>query len=745
MSKKYKYILGVQSFANMDSGASIVKCNSNGDQLQYVAISEERLIRKKHPYTFPLHSIDYCMRYFGIKDLKEIDLLVTDWIRLKRWEISGPTYNISEFDYLKNIFKFDKSKIRIVSHHLAHAASTYYTSKFKDSAILIVDGNGSDLETTSYFYGKKNNINFLENYKNHGIGACYNAVSTRILNMGTGGEGKTMGLAPYGEKYAKKNKFKIKYDLDGIKNDFSDFMIRMPYSDILNQINPIYRQNTIKINYKKCSNKKQLINPYFSSIAYEVQDVTEKTLIHLAKDIYIKTKSKNLCIAGGVGLNSVANKKILDNTNFKNIFIFPACSDSGIPFGLAIWGYYNLKELKIKKFNETKFENAYLGNSYETKQIEQYLNKYEIKYSKENLFKVASLISKGKIVGWFQGRSEYGPRSLGNRSILADSRKSLMKDILNKRVKHREVFRPFAPSIMDIFSKKYFDLNCDSPYMLLVAKVKKKKIIPSVTHVDGTARVQTVSKISNKKFYDLINNFYKITGVPCVLNTSFNDAGDPIVESPLDALETLIKCDMDYLYIDQFLIKRNEQKNIKKLHKRISRDIKLEISNRKKLILKKLFFKYSKKKCQEFINKKNKISIYNLIFENINQTNQKINEWIDKNKKIAIYGTSDHTNLLFKIFPNLLNVNIVSFVNYQNKFDKKKENINFLKNLEKKNLNKKEFDEILISTFEYNFQIKDNLDKKKYISYSLYNNQTRSLLDIHEKKIISKFKKFNQK
>ena len=156
--KKYRYILGVQCFANMDSGASIIKCSTNGDLLDYVAISEERLTRKKHPYTFPLYSIDYCMRYFTIKDIKKIDLLVTDWIRLKRWEISGPSYNISEFDYLKSIFKFDKSKVRNISHHLAHAASTYYTSKFKESAILIVDGNGSDLETTSYFHGKTNNI-----------------------------------------------------------------------------------------------------------------------------------------------------------------------------------------------------------------------------------------------------------------------------------------------------------------------------------------------------------------------------------------------------------------------------------------------------------------------------------------------------------------------------------------------------------------------------------------------------------
>ena len=193
---KYKYILSIQSFANMDSGASIVKADLEGNLLDYVAISEERLLRKKHPYTFPLHSVDYCMKYFGIKNLKDINLLVCDWIRLKQWEFSGSTFNISEFDYLKNIFLFPKNRIRIISHHLAHAASTYYTSGFKKSAILIVDGNGSDLETTSYFEGKNFKIKFIKNYKYFGLGALYNIVSTRILGMGTGGEGKTMGLAP---------------------------------------------------------------------------------------------------------------------------------------------------------------------------------------------------------------------------------------------------------------------------------------------------------------------------------------------------------------------------------------------------------------------------------------------------------------------------------------------------------------------------------------------------------------------
>ena len=736
----FKYILGVQCFANMDSGAAILKCSTSGDFLDYVAISEERLIRKKHPYTFPIHSIDYCMKYFNLKSINNLDLLVTDWIRIKQWKISGPTFNISEFDYLKDIFKFDKSKIRIISHHLAHAASTFYTSKFKESAVLIVDGNGSDLETTTYFQGINNKINFLENYRYHGIGACYNAVSTRILNMGTGGEGKTMGLAPYGKKFANNKNFEIKYSLNGIKNCFSDFMDRMPYSDILNQISPKFRPDPIKINYKSCKNKKDLTNPYFSSIAYKVQNVTEKTLIHLAKDIQKKTKSKNLCIAGGVGLNSVANKKILDNTKFKKIFIFPACSDSGIPFGLVIWGYYNLKELGIKKFKKTKFENAYLGNSYKPKEIKYHLDKYKIVYSKESTNKVAELISQGKIIGWFQGRSEYGPRALGNRSILADSRRPEMKDILNKRVKHRESFRPFAPSIKIENSKEYFNLDCPSPYMLLIAKVKKKRIIPSVTHIDGTARVQTVSSVSNKKFYGLIDNFQKITGVPCILNTSFNDAGDPIVETPLDALETFFKCDMDYLYLEEYLINRKNQKNIQKVLKKIKKDIKIEIDKKRKVILKKYFNNYSKKNCKKFINNKNQMSIYNLVFENINKFELQIKKWISLEKKILIIGTQNHTKLIYKLFPDMAKLNVIGHVNYK-KISKNK--LNFLRNISYKKLDKEKFDEIFVSTFEYNFDVLEDLKDFKYNIYSMYDNKNRSLLDIHKKNIISIFKNYN--
>ncbi len=546
-----KYILGIQSYANHDSGASIVKLNTKNNSISYVCISEERLIRKKYPYTFPIYSIGYCMEYFGIKNINKIDLLVADWIKIKRWFRSGPSYSYSMFDYLKEKFKINKNKIVQIDHHLAHAASVFYTSGFQESAVLIADGLGSDLETTTYYKGIKNKLIEIEKYKSHGIGAAYKAVTEHILNLGIGGEGKTMGLAPYGEKH--KGKLNIKMSLSGIKNDFNRFMKRQPLADILNQISDHYRPDPLKVAHKLCDNKKHL-NPYFSGVAYDIQSASEKVMTHLGKDIQKKIKSKNICLAGGVALNSVANKKLFDGSNFKNIFIFPACSDAGIPFGAALWGAIN-KYCGSKKYN-LKFENAYTGKSYKNSEIKKLLNNFNIKFSKYSSENIANLLSKGKVIGRLSGGSEYGPRALGNRSILADARNKKMRDYINKTVKHREIFRPFAPSILEEENKKYFDLKTSSPYMLLVAGSKKSNKIPSAIHVDGTARVQTVNREQNINFYNIIKAFHKLTGVPCVLNTSFNDAGEPLVETPLDALLCFLKTKIDFLILEDHLISR---------------------------------------------------------------------------------------------------------------------------------------------------------------------------------------------
>jgi len=722
-----KYIMGIQSFANQDSGACIIKCSNDGKILDYIAISEERLIREKYPYVFPVHSIGYCMDYFGLQNLDQINLLISDYIRIKRWFNSGPGYNISDYDYLKIKFDLDPRKIRTITHHMAHAASTFYPSGFDEAAILVIDGNGSDLETTSYFYGKDLNIKLIENFKYHGIGACYSSVTKNILNLGTGGEGKTMGLAPYGEKNDKV--LYIDAHLDGIKNDFSGFMKRMSHSDVLNQMDPRNRIYLFKRKYRKCKNEKELLNPYFSRVAYDVQKETERVLVHLANDLYSKTGSKNICIAGGVGLNSVSNKIMLDKCAFENIFIFPACSDAGIPFGLAIWGYYNCNDISGFKKKKLQFRNTYIGIEYSDEYTKNMLGKYNISNSEAKLNQIAELISKGKIVGWFQGGSEYGPRALGHRSILADSRDKNMKDILNLKIKHRESFRPYAPSVLEEYCSEYFDLDCESPYMLLIAKVKKPKVIPAVTHMDNTARVQIVTKRDNDIFYDLIKEFYKITGVPCILNTSFNEAGESIVETPEDAVMCFLKSKMDYLVIGKYLLAAKKIQDKDRIFNHMVMDRKEKIKARRNELIKLYFKGYNDEERDYFIAESNKISEWYVKYKCKYELERKVLSWIESNKKILIVGTRDHTMVLPKTINYFCLLNIVGFCNFKNYFDSKRsDSIDYpeYKLEDTKNI---DYDEILISSFEYNFEIYDYLSKADLgkAIYTIYDNTSRDL------------------
>lgn len=725
--KKLTYILGIQSYASHDSAACILKFDKKGKILDYIAISEERLLRKKHPYTFPILSIVYCLKHFKLRSLKDIDYIFSDWIKINRWIRSGPNYNYQKFDYIKEKLNFEKKKIIQIYHHLAHAASTYYPSLYKEAAVLIVDGMGSDVETNSYYIGKGKKLNLIERYQYSGIGSVYGRVTNDILNLGTGGEGKTMGLAPYG----KPNKnIKIKYKFKGIATNFSEYMNRMPHSDVLNQINDNFRHNPIIGKYKTAKKNDQL-KKYFADYAYAIQNVCEKTMVHLGKDIQKKTKSKNICLAGGVALNSVANHKLFQKTKFKNIFIFPASSDCGLPFGLTLWGYYNFFKIKHKKIS---FNNAYTGTDYSENETFKLLNKFKVKYFKTNPKKIAELISNGNVIGNFYGKSEYGPRALGNRSILADPRNTKMRDYLNKEVKHREMFRPFAPAILENKSNQFFDINY-SPYMLQVAKAKKYKKIKSVCHVDKTARVQTVNKNQNKNFYNIINEFYKKTKIPCVLNTSFNDAGEPIVETPIDALICFLGTKIDYLVLKNILIEKDQINNPKRLRKILVkyRDKQINIDQEKAIkILTKNFSEKEFKKKKKYEN--NKAINYTL-----NRPVSGLKAFFKtklKDKKTLIIGTNDHTNILIKIFPHLKNQQIEYFEIKKNDIYQNKKKIASLKIIEKVNYDK--YDNILISSYQHLYEINNQIDKK-YRSkiYFPYDNSCRSIIDFY---FIKKFK-----
>ena len=734
-NKNYKFILGIQCFATMDSGACIMRTNKNSNSYDYVAISEERLIREKHPYTFPLHSIKYCMDHFNLKSFNEINLIISDIIREPVWHRSGPSYNVNEFDYLKSILKFPEEKIVQINHHLAHAASVYYTSGFKNSAILIVDGNGTDLETNSFYEGKNDKIKLIDKYKGRGIGVVYNVITKDCLNLGTGGEGKTMGLAPFGEKGKPILDF-TKVIYDGIETDYSSVLRRMPFSDILT----LSGKNIIKktnIRLPKRQKSEDVLNHKWKRIAFDVQNETEKCLIHLGKEIKKRVKSNNICIAGGVALNSVANQKLFDNTKFKDIFVYPACSDAGIPFGLCIWALYNHPKFKIHKRKIFKLKNAYTGITYKNDEIESTLKKYKIKSKKINLKDVAKYLSEGKIIGWFQNGSEYGPRALGSRSILADSRNPKMQDIVNNRVKHRENYRPFAPSVLEEDYKKFFELKRPSPYMLLVAKVKNPKLIPSVTHVDGTARVQTVNKKQNKIFYNLIKEFKKITGIGCILNTSFNNAGEPIVETPIDAILGILNMDMDYLVLgNRVLEAKNIDRNIKN---QLVKDRENHIFLNKKKALKLLTKNYNSFDRSKYFKEQKKIAYWNTLKKPLFDLNNKIKYWIKINKKIIIYGTYDQTNFLIKKVKNFDKLNIVGFKEYKSINDnidnKKRLKIPYKKI---KNITKDlSFDtEVLISSYEFNYDIERQLKKKySYINYfKFYNGYSRDIINSTIKK-----------
>jgi carbamoyltransferase len=717
---KYKYILGFQTYASHDSGASIIKFIEN-QKPEFIAISEERLSRKKHNYDFPLLSIKYCMDHFNIKKFSDIDCIVTDWIRLERWERSGPGYSWSLFDIYKEYLAFDKKKIFIINHHLAHAASVYYTSKFKESSILIVDGNGSDLETNSYYYGINNKIKLLEKYKGYGIGEVYSSVTREILGLGTGGEGKTMGLAPYG-KY--NFKIKIPYKLQGIKTDFSNFIKRLPNSDYHSQKKKPNRKQLF-FNIKK-SNEKNIMKTPYVDWAYAVQKLAEKTMVHLGNDIYKKTKSKNLCIAGGVALNCIANEKIAKKTKNKKIHIFPACSDAGVPFGLVIWGYHNI-------YNQTKrvkFENAYTGKKYKKEDIKLLLKKFKIIFNKTKPSMIAKLLSKNKILGIFQGRSEYGPRALGNRSIIANPTASWMRDHINTSIKHRELFRPFAPIVLKKYSKFFFDVE-DSPYMLRAGPCKKYKIIPAVNHIDQTSRVQTITIKQNKNIYEIIKNFKKIAGIPVILNTSFNDAGEPLVENPVDALISFINTNLDYLVLEDFSIdssklKYKESLLRKLINYRIKETNKL-YSNAKKTLLN---INFSSGHLKEVIKKRNESLLKTLGKEKIENFKNFFTS-IEKNKKYLIIGTRDHTNKLFKLFKKFKN-------RYQNVYfyEFKK---NDYKNSEKNNLKKInriiKFDtfiwsNILISSHQFQDEIRNFLYQRGIFNFDgSYKNFQTNILD----------------
>ena len=594
-------ILGISAFYH-DSAACILI-----DGKIIAAAQEERFTRKKHDASYPHNAINFVLGYAKIK-LSEVDHIVFFEKPFLKFERLLETYVafapkgflsfskampiwIGEKLFQKNLlfrklrehdnnYKSDKN-IFFSNHHLSHAASAFFPSPFEEAIVLTADGVG-EWATTTVAIGKGNNLEIKkEIHFPHSLGLLYSAFTYYTGFKVNSGEYKLMGLAPYGDPIYEE---KIKKIID-IKDD-GTFRLDQKFFNYATGLTMTNKKFHILFGQKRRDPNKEKITKFHMDIAASIQKVTEEIMLKLTKSIREEYNIKNLCLAGGVALNCVANGKILKEKIFDNIWIQPAAGDAGGSLGAALALWHIDKDNKRIVDVSDNMKGSYLGSEYSQAEIEKELlsvgAKFEV-FDYENLLNFTSEnLSKEKAIGWFQGRMEFGPRALGARSILADPRSDKMQKNLNLKVKYRESFRPFAPSILKEDLSEWFDLNNDSPYMLLVANVNsKKKIemsneqkklfgidklnikrssIPAVTHVDYSARIQTVNKETNKIYYDLIKKFKEKTGCPVLVNTSFNVRGEPIVNTPSDAFNCFMGTELDFLVIGNCILDKKKQK-----------------------------------------------------------------------------------------------------------------------------------------------------------------------------------------
>ena len=563
-------VLGI-NYSN-DSAACIVK---DGEVLG--ASQEERFSRVKHDRSFPTRAIRFCLDRAGVT-LEDCDAVAFFWnpgihAQVFNAKQSAMPRHHLEFLYnvpnhllrafpgdpveeLEQIFRMKSGKklhIHYVNHHLCHAASTLFRAPFEEAALLTVDGYG-ERASTHIAVGKGLDIQTLATIEfPHSVGSFYAAFTEYLGFAPNSGEGKVMGLGAYGSpKYAGIVREMVELTPEGFRIDlryFSYYVEREKrYSDLLVQrLGPARKPET------------PLEQRHFD-IAASFQLVTEEILLHLASMAKRLTGMKNLGMAGGVTLNCVANGRIARESGFERCFFQPAAGDNGTSLGAALWVTHGIHGIPRRNDLETVDT---LGVEFTDAEIEAELQRAALPYVRlaDPAAVAAELLTEGKIVGWFQGRAEFGPRALGNRSILADPRKAEMKDILNARVKFREYFRPFAPSVLADRMGELFEPVCDSPFMLqaVMTRPDKRDVVPAITHEDGTARVQTVTRTSNPAYYRLIEQFGERTGVPCVLDTSFNIRGEPIVNTVADALKCFFTTDMDALFLGSFALARSEE------------------------------------------------------------------------------------------------------------------------------------------------------------------------------------------
>ncbi|WKN41446.1 carbamoyltransferase family protein [Tunicatimonas pelagia] len=593
-------ILGISAFYH-DSAAALVI-----DGRIIAAAQEERFTRIKHDASFPIHAIRYVLAEASV-DIGQVHSIIFYDKPLLKFERLLETYHaiaprgltsfltaipvwVKDKLFLRRLIRRElvtlgkfTAPIQFTEHHLSHAASTFYPSPFEEATILTIDGVG-EWATTTISHGQGNQIRMLrELHFPHSVGLLYSAFTYYLGFKVNGGEYKLMGLAPYGNPTAKQTQYfreKISSELVSLKEDGS-IQLDMSYFKFMGGLRMTDDRKWNRLFGIPRRSPESEILPEYTNLALAIQQVTEKIVLRLATTARSLTQSKNLTMAGGVALNSVANGKLLDSGLFDNIWIQPAAGDAGGALGAALAGWYIGQQAPRTANTSDSMQGAYLGPSFTQRTIEQLLYRQNIGFTYyENFVELAEqtarLLADGKVVGWFQGRMEFGPRALGNRSILADARHPEMQLRLNQKVKFRENFRPFAPSVLQEDAADYFDLDVPSPYMLLVRPVlesrrcsveqlqedkdwrnqlaQARSDIPAVTHVDYSARIQTVDERTNPRFAQLLRAFKKQTGYSLLVNTSFNVRDEPIVCTPADALRCFQQTEMDALVMENFLV-----------------------------------------------------------------------------------------------------------------------------------------------------------------------------------------------
>jgi carbamoyltransferase len=550
------------------------------------ATEEERIRRIKHWAGFPSEAIKFCLEDAGLT-LKDIDVITISRDpyanfglkvisalknRLSIGNIKDRVSNIRKAGNIEDEFRLHfsdqfssmKAKFVNVEHHRSHLASAFFVSPFEESAVLSIDGFG-DFSSVMTSYGKGNQLTVLDkvNYP-HSLGVFYTAFTQYLGFPHYGDEYKVMGLAPYGKAlYKEQVRQVIELTSDGLfKLNLNYFNhtrngVNMTWTDGIPFVDTMYSNQFVK-SFGPARGKEEELSQYHKDLAASVQAVTEEVIFHMAEHLRLKTKSENLCLAGGVGQNSVANGKIILNTGFKNLYIPPAAHDAGTSIGSALYYYHQTEKNKRTLVSKT----GYYGYKATKEEIEETLTRNNVAFQyfedREALIDIVTdRIIDGQVIGWYQGRAEFGPRALGHRSIIADPRRNDAKEILNLKIKRRESFRPFAPSILIEKVPDYFEQTDEVPFMekVFIIKPEMRDKIPAVTHVDGTGRLQSVDKLNEPIYHRLIERFNEKTGVPILLNTSFNE-NEPIVNTPQEALDCYLRTKMDVLVMDNFYIAR---------------------------------------------------------------------------------------------------------------------------------------------------------------------------------------------